>query len=816
LTVTPDPPAPSGLSYSPLQPYYYLNRPVTALTPTVTGEVTSWQISSQLPSGLTFNTATGVISGTPTAASSTGDWVVTAGNPGGTTSVRLTFGVEIAPTFFYGSCSPQVELSTVQYTLGVAAQTLTPLIQGQCYSASVNGVEPWSITPALPAGLTFSNSTGIISGTPTALSAPTQYVITGGGPGGQTSAKLTIGVSSNVLLDLGHAAALQSIQFDTAHVLSEDAAGHWVLWNYATMAQIASGNTPASFNGPGGSLVLAPMTLAGSSVVIGTSSGLEVRSSSTGAVLAEIPVSQLSWWKLASDGSYVCAGTAQMLKCWSPSAKLLFSESGNYANALVFAAPSELLVALGGAAQNSIETVSTASWTSSVGPPFQGQFYAWFIDGRRFLTTAAGLGTVYVYSLATVLQDSRGLPSLEGLTGEGNWFWTNPGEVTIYAVGNSALPTATFAIGSPIPTGTFITSLNGTGPGALTVIDLSGAIPTTTSYSVPVVSSPPCVPSSCSAFAEISAYAWNSPLQFMLGTWHGLVLDASNSSAVRTFGYGEMTNIAGSTARAVFTTASGSAFSYESASNTLEHTVDLSSSEQIVLSPDGSVLAALDSGPGAGNETVNIYAMPSGTLINSFPFLSGAPSPLNITLSATGTTLGEVLSGPGTRQTVPTAGGTPTTYSISGNQPVQISPDSAHVALSNAPPPSSTTTLYTNGTAVATVPGWAVGWLPNDTLLVDPYGSPSGYQPVEIYAATGNLLATAPIPEINSFQAVTSDLLYSPQLNQVISLTSGSSIWASASLCGSPPNYDSFSCLDAFAGSVVVFVSTNLVLAQPY
>ncbi|MCY3002797.1 MAG: putative Ig domain-containing protein, partial [Planctomycetota bacterium] len=37
----------------------------------------------------------------------------------------------------------------------------------------------WSISPALPSGLTLDPATGVISGTPDALSAPTIYTVTG-------------------------------------------------------------------------------------------------------------------------------------------------------------------------------------------------------------------------------------------------------------------------------------------------------------------------------------------------------------------------------------------------------------------------------------------------------------------------------------------------------------------------------------------------------------------------------------------------------------------------------------------------------------
>src|SRR6202035_1567042 len=154
--------------------------------------------------------------------------------------VQFTCAVDAtAPAFFYGNCPPVSELTTIQFTVGipsinvtdaymtdnnVAIGPLTPFIDSLCSGGSQlpayqYGVAPWSIRPTLPAGLTFSNSTGAISGTPTALSASANYVVTGGGPGGQMSAALSIGVS-NLALDLGHAWAVQAIQFDASHVVS--------------------------------------------------------------------------------------------------------------------------------------------------------------------------------------------------------------------------------------------------------------------------------------------------------------------------------------------------------------------------------------------------------------------------------------------------------------------------------------------------------------------------------------------------------------------------------------------------------------------
>src|SRR6516162_8185099 len=77
----PAPTAPSGLSY-PLPGSPTVG---TALTwaPTVTGQVTSYSVDPALPPGLTLNTTTGIISGTPTAAAASASYNVTASNASG-------------------------------------------------------------------------------------------------------------------------------------------------------------------------------------------------------------------------------------------------------------------------------------------------------------------------------------------------------------------------------------------------------------------------------------------------------------------------------------------------------------------------------------------------------------------------------------------------------------------------------------------------------------------------------------------------------------------------------------------------------------
>lgn len=83
------PPPPSALSYASPQTFA-VGTAITPLSPTVTGSVTSYAVAPVLPAGLTLDSATGAIAGTPTAPAATADYTVTASNAGGSTTFALS------------------------------------------------------------------------------------------------------------------------------------------------------------------------------------------------------------------------------------------------------------------------------------------------------------------------------------------------------------------------------------------------------------------------------------------------------------------------------------------------------------------------------------------------------------------------------------------------------------------------------------------------------------------------------------------------------------------------------------------------------
>ena len=89
-TSAPTPAAPSNLSYMPATVSGTVGTAISSLTPTVTGTVDTYSVSPTLPSGLSINASSGVISGTPTAIAASATYTVTAANVGGNTTATVT------------------------------------------------------------------------------------------------------------------------------------------------------------------------------------------------------------------------------------------------------------------------------------------------------------------------------------------------------------------------------------------------------------------------------------------------------------------------------------------------------------------------------------------------------------------------------------------------------------------------------------------------------------------------------------------------------------------------------------------------------
>jgi len=83
-------------------------------------------------------------------------------------------------------------------------------------SSTGGTIASYSISPAAPAGLTFSTSTGQLSGSPTSLSGATTYTITATNSAGTASKTFVLTVTAALVVVVDNSAAVAASQVEAA------------------------------------------------------------------------------------------------------------------------------------------------------------------------------------------------------------------------------------------------------------------------------------------------------------------------------------------------------------------------------------------------------------------------------------------------------------------------------------------------------------------------------------------------------------------------------------------------------------------------
>jgi len=205
----------------------------------------TWSLASgSLPVGLSLNTATGAITGTPTALGTSSFTVkaADAGSPQQTQTQALSIVVNAAPLAITTTSLPNAEIGTV-YSANVT-------------SSGGTGSITWSLIGSLPTGLSLNTATGAITGTPTTAGAVNFSIkaTDSGSPQQTQTANLSIMVYAQLTI--------------TTSSLPNGATGS----AYSTQLQSTGGSGSVTWSLQAGSSLPTGLTLSNSGLISGTPS----------------------------------------------------------------------------------------------------------------------------------------------------------------------------------------------------------------------------------------------------------------------------------------------------------------------------------------------------------------------------------------------------------------------------------------------------------------------------------------------------------------------------------------------------------------
>ncbi len=273
--------------------------PITTLVPTLTGGVAanSYSINGTLPAGLSFDTSTGAISGTPTAYKAQTTYTVTA-NLGTVPpqSVETTISIGAfaditAADYYVYAITGQTSVSVP----GVAMPSGT-VLDSMTLVATENGSSVSVSVGTAYKGLTVAADTGAVSGTPSVAGTyvfTESFTATAATGGSTASRAVTVVVEDKVAIS-GDAMFYSYEGHSDSVTLSKSAGPSGVAWSIDGITKdgsaIASGSDFSSISLSGGVLTSSAATSPGTYVVtvkLATTSTVQTTSGATGASPAD-------------------------------------------------------------------------------------------------------------------------------------------------------------------------------------------------------------------------------------------------------------------------------------------------------------------------------------------------------------------------------------------------------------------------------------------------------------------------------------------------------------------------------------------------
>ncbi len=616
---------------------------------------------------------------------------------------------------------------------------------------------------------------------------------------------------------LRHRARHPVVAISTANgrAVSRDFKGHWVLWDLATKAMIASGDA-VDQPVPGASgWVYGVTQMVGDLFVLETPAMLELRSAIDGHVVAALPAEPTTAYPyacgLAVDGNYLFMSSPSGLRVWSPTggADLHARERRrSRPSARHLRRPRELRV--GRSTSQIVEYIDAGSGTSTLSglrswaPSRRGSR-----TGGRFFTTQAT--ALKVYSKDVVKEVDTFLGSggtLDGLAGLGDYFWSynNFAGLHVYTVAAPTVAQLTLPpadalvypsanlIGVPAPSAS-----------SMTLVHLDSGALTTDTVAVPTAG--------VGFFASDTTGRWLISDKYL-----GTLFDRDNILADNgPLSCGKVFAIAGADTgvAAVGTLGGVLLFDAQAAGVTLQGTLP-TGADHVELSADGTVLGIdfrLDVPLIADN--LQLLSLPSRVPINAWAYYA-PPSYFvlsQVTLARGGTQIGRSFESNNSfgwvrTRTVTDLEGVTTSFTDhpsgipSATPQFFVSPSGALVA---AVSDQYTTNTYQNGALVDTVPGSVCGWLDDDRMLID------GNR-IHSVSGAGDVAVTLPCsPDlcgvIGTNHLYCSNASPNTYTNLIYDLTTSAVVWTgSASTQG----------IGAVAGGTVVFAKDHQVYAETY